>query len=214
MRYKLVAFDMDDTLLSGRTIYVLADRKNFRKEIDKIISLKIPNYIKTIEIAKFLRGMSVDEFLQIFRSIPLNKNVPEVIKELKEMGMKLAIISNSYDLGANDLARRLDFDFVIANKLVVENGVITGEVIPYTTENVDDISDCRSCSVCKRDALLEICRKMNIDPSESIAVGDGGIDRFMLEIAGLGVAYRPKVNLIKYADAIIEDMAELLDLIR
>ena len=214
MRYKLVAFDMDDTLLSGRTIYVLADRKNFRKEIDKIISMKIPNYIKTIEIAKFLRGMSVDEFLQIFRSIPLNKNVPEVIKELKEMGMKLAIISNSYDLGANDLARRLDFDFVIANKLVVENGKITGEVIPYTTENVDDISDCRSCSVCKRDALLEICRKMGIDPSESIAVGDGGIDRFMLEIAGLGVAYRPKIDLIKYADVVIEDMAELLDLIR
>jgi len=55
---------------------------------------------------------------------------------------------------------------------------------------------------------------MNIDPSESIAVGDGGIDRFMLEIAGLGVAYRPKIDLIKYADVVIEDMAELLDLIR
>ena len=214
MRYKLAAFDMDDTLLSGRTIYVIADRKNFREEVDRIISMKIPNYRKTIEIAKFLKGMSVKEFLQIFRDIPLNENVPEVVKELKRMGMKLAIISNSYDLGANDLAERLGFDFVIANKLVVKDGIITGEVIPYTTENVDDISDCRSCSVCKRDALLEICKKMNINPSESIAVGDGGIDRFMLEIAGLGVAYRPKVDLSKYADAIINDMAELLDLIR
>lgn len=213
MKYKLVAFDMDDTLLSGRTIYVIADKKNFRKEVDRIISMRIPNYRKTLEIAKFLKGMSVEEFLQIFRSIPLNKNVPEVVKELKERGLKLAIISNSYDLGAEDLARRLDFDFVIANKLVIEDDIITGKVLPYTKNNVDDLNDCRSYSVCKREALLEICKRMGIDPSESVAVGDGGIDRFMLETAGLGIAYRPKTDLSGYADVIIDDMMEVLNYI-
>jgi len=210
MNYKLIAFDMDDTLLSGRTIYVIADRKGFRDEVDRIISMEIPNYKKTIEIAKLLEGMSVEEFLEIFRSIPLNDNVPEVFDEIRKKKIKTAIISNSYDIAAKDLANRLKIDFVIANELVVEDGIITGVVIPHNKNPVDEIGDCRSYSVCKSEALGEICRKMNIDLSEAIAVGDGSIDRFMLKAAGLGIAYRPKVNLEEYADVVIDDMIELL----
>ena len=210
MNYKLIAFDMDDTLLSGRTIYVIADRKGFRDEVDRIISMEIPNYKKTIEIAKLLEGMSVEEFLEIFRSIPLNDNVPEVFDEIRKKKIKTAIISNSYDIAAKDLAERLKIDFVIANELIVKDGIITGVVIPHNKNPVDKIGDCRSYSVCKSEALEEICRKLNIDPSETIAIGDGSIDRFMLSTAGLGIAYRPKANLEEYADVVIDDMIELL----
>lgn len=210
MNYKLIAFDMDDTLLSGRTIYVIADRKGFRDEVDRIISMEIPNYKKTIEIAKLLEGMSVEEFLEIFRSIPLNDNVPEVFDEIRKKKIKTAIISNSYDIAAKDLAERLKIDFVIANELIVKDGIITGVVISHNKNPVDKIGDCRSYSVCKSEALEEICRKLNIDPSETIAIGDGSIDRFMLSTAGLGIAYRPKANLEEYADVVIDDMIELL----
>ena len=210
MNYKLIAFDMDDTLLSGRTIYVIADRKGFRDEVDRIISMEIPNYKKTMEIAKLLEGMSVEEFLEIFRSIPLNDNVPEVFDEIRKKKIKTAIISNSYDIAAKDLANRLKIDFVIANELVVKDGIITGVVIPHNKNPVDKIGDCRSYSVCKSEALEEICRKLNIDPSETIAIGDGSIDRFTLSTAGLGIAYRPKANLEEYADVVIDDMIELL----
>lgn len=210
MNYKLIAFDMDDTLLSGRTIYVIADRKGFREEVDRIISMDITNYRKTIEIAKLLRGMRVEEFLEIFRSIPLNENVPEVLNEIRKRKIKTAIISNSYDLAARDLADRLRIDYVIANELVVKDGVITGLVIPHNKKPTDEKGDCRSYSVCKSEALKEICDKMGIDPSEAIAVGDGSIDRFMLDTAGLGIAYRPKANLEDYADVIIDDMIEIL----
>ena len=210
MNYKLIAFDMDDTLLSGRTIYVIADRKGFRDEVDRITSMEIPNYRKTMEIAKLLEGMSVEEFLEIFRSIPLNDNVPEVFDEIRKRKIKTAIISNSYDIAAKDLANRLKIDFVIANELVVKDGIITGVVIPHNKNPVDKIGDCRSYSVCKSEALEEICRKLNIDPSETIAIGDGSIDRFMLSTAGLGIAYRPKANLEEYADVVIDDMIELL----
>ena len=210
MNYKLIAFDMDDTLLSGRTIYVIADRKGFRDEVDRIISMEIPNYRKTMEIAKLLEGMSVEEFLEIFRSIPLNDNVPEVFDEIRKRKIKTAIISNSYDIAAKDLAERLKIDFVIANELIVRDGIITGEVISHNKNPVDKIGDCRSYSVCKSEALEEICRKLNIDPSETIAIGDGSIDRFMLSTAGLGIAYRPKANLEEYADVVIDDMIELL----
>lgn len=210
MGYKLIAFDMDDTLLSGRTIYVIADKKGFRKDVDRIISMEIPNYRKTIEIAKLLRGMSLDEFLYIFRSIPLNNNVHEVFDDIKKRGIKTAIISNSYDIAADDLAKRLGVDFVIANRLIVEGGIITGELIIHNKNPIDLIGDCRSYSVCKSEALEELCKKINIDLSETIAIGDGTIDRFMLKAAGLGIAYRPKIDLSGYADVVINDMIEIL----
>ena len=210
MRYKLILFDMDDTLIAGRTIYEVADRKGFRKEVDEIISMNITNYEKTILIARLLKGMRVEEFLKIFRAIPLNPHVDEVVEKLKKKGLKMGIISNSYDIAVDDLKKRLGMDFGISNKLVVKEGVITGEVIPHNKNPSQDIDDCRSFSVCKRDALLQVCKDLGIRPDETIAVGDGNVDRFMLEVAGLGIAYGKNSYLSNFADISINDMREIL----
>jgi len=210
MRYKLILFDMDDTLIAGRTIYEVADRKGFRKEVDEIVSMNITNYEKTILIARLLKGMRVEEFLKIFRAIPLNPHVDEVVEKLKKKGLKMGIISNSYDIAVDDLKKRLGMDFGISNKLVVKEGVITGEVIPHNKNPSQDIDDCRSFSVCKRDALLQVCKDLGIRPDETIAVGDGNVDRFMLEVAGLGIAYGKNSYLSNFADISINDMREIL----
>ena len=210
MRYKLILFDMDDTLIAGRTIYEVADRKGFRKEVDEIISMNITNYEKTILIARLLKGMRVEEFLKIFRAIPLNPYVDEVVEKLKRKGLKMGIISNSYDIAVDDLKKRLGMDFGISNKLVVKEGIITGEVIPHNKNPSQDIDDCRSFSVCKRDALLQVCKDLGIRPDETIAVGDGNVDRFMLEVAGLGIAYGKNSYLSNFADISINDMREIL----
>ena len=210
MRYKLILFDMDDTLIAGRTIYEVADRKGFRKEVDEIVSMNITNYEKTILIARLLKGMRVEEFLKIFRAIPLNPHVDEVVEKLKKRGLKMGIISNSYDIAVDDLKKRLGMDFGISNKLVVKEGVITGEVIPHNKNPSQDIDDCRSFSVCKRDALLQVCKDLGIRPDETIAVGDGNVDRFMLEVAGLGIAYGKNSYLSNFADISINDMREIL----
>ncbi|MCD6411078.1 MAG: HAD-IB family phosphatase [Thermoplasmata archaeon] len=210
MRYKLILFDMDDTLIAGRTIYEVADKKGFRKEVDEIISMNITNYEKTILIAKLLKGMRVEEFLKIFRAIPLNPYVDEVVEKLKRKGLKMGIISNSYDIAVDDLKKRLGMDFGISNKLVVKEGIITGEVIPHNKNPSQDIDDCRSFSVCKRDALLQVCKDLGIKPDETIAVGDGNVDRFMLEVAGLGIAYGKNSYLSNFADISINDMREIL----
>ncbi|HDH45312.1 MAG TPA: HAD family hydrolase [Thermococcus sp.] len=210
MRYKLILFDMDDTLIAGRTIYEVADRKGFRKEVDEIVSMNITNYEKTILIARLLKGMRVEEFLKIFRAIPLNPHVDEVVEKLKKRGLKMGIISNSYDIAVDDLKKRLGMDFGISNKLVVKEGIITGEVIPHNKNPSQDIDDCRSFSVCKRDALLQVCKDLGIRPDETIAVGDGNVDRFMLEVAGLGIAYGKNSYLSNFADISINDMREIL----
>ena len=213
MRYKLVIFDMDDTILAGRTIYTIADKKGFRKELYEIIGQNIPNYKKTIQIAKLLEGMKIDEFLNIARSIPLNPHVEEVIKTLKERGLKTAIVTNSYDITAEDLKKRLKMDFAVGNHLIVNNGVITGKIELHNKNPVDKADDCLSNSVCKRDVLYELCNKLGISAEETVAVGDGGVDLPMIETAGLGVAYNASPYVQKIADVSLSDIRELLRLI-
>ena len=211
MKYKLAIFDMDDTLLAGRTIYVIADRKGFREKLDRIINQKIPGYKKTIQIAELLKGMSLKEFMNMFRSIPLNPNVKETITVLKEKGLKTAIVTNSYDIAAEDLKNRLNMDFAIGNHLIIRDGIITGEIEMHNKNPVDDITDCLSRSVCKRDVLYELCNRLGISAQQTIAVGDGGVDIPMIEAAGLGVAYNAPPPVQSVADISIKDMKELLN---
>lgn len=210
MRYKLALFDMDDTLLAGRTIYIIADKKGFRKKLDEIINQKIPGYKKTIQIAQLLKGMKLTEFMNIFHTIPLNPHVEETITILKEKGLKTAIVTNSYDIAAEDLKNRLKMDYAVGNHLIINNGIITGEIKMHNKNPVDDINDCLSRSVCKRDVLYQLCDKLSIKPSETIAVGDGGVDIPMIKAAGLGVAYNALPHVKENADIVITDMKELL----
>lgn len=210
MRYKLVIFDMDDTLLAERTIYALADKKGFRKELEEIINKKTWNYKKTIQIAKLLKGMKLSEFLHIIRSIPLNPHVEEVLNTLRKKGVKTAIVTNSYDIAAEDLRKRLKMDYAVGNHLIIDNGVITGEIELHNKNPVDEPGDCLSYSVCKRDVLYDLCTKLGISTEEVIAVGDGKIDLPMLESAGLGVAYNAPPDVQQRADIAIQDMKELL----
>jgi len=211
MEYKLALFDMDDTLLAGRTIYVIADKKGFRKQLDEIINQKIPSYKKTIQIAELLKGMSLKEFMNIFHTIPLNPNVEETITALKEKGLKTAIVTNSYDIAAENLKQRLKMDYAVGNHLIIKNGIITGDVEMHNKNPVDNINDCLSRSVCKREVLYDLCKKLKIQPKETIAVGDGGVDIPMIKAAGLGVAYKALPHVKENADIVITDMKELLN---
>ena len=84
VKYNLVIFDMDGTLLNGRTIFFFAEEKGFKKELIKLINSDICSYKKSIKIAKFLKDIKIEELLQIFRKIPLQNNVETVLKEIKK----------------------------------------------------------------------------------------------------------------------------------
>ena len=210
MAYRLVAFDMDGTLLKERTIFRLAEERGFVNKLRETIDGKKFGYEKTIEIAKFLRGMEVGKLLKIFRGIPLRENADEVVKELKKRDVITAIISNSYDLVVNDLKKRLGMDYAFANTLVVEDGFITGEVIPHNRNLEKKFPECRIHSICKRDVFLSLCRDMGIDARNAMAVGDGEVDICMLRAAGMGVAIGENERVKREADVVIENLMEIL----
>ena len=89
-------FDMDGTLIAGRTVFVFAEKKGFNDELLRIINDNRELYEKSIDIAKLLKGMNARELLEIFRDIPLQEHVETVVREIKKRGIKTAIATDSY----------------------------------------------------------------------------------------------------------------------
>jgi len=141
-RYKLVMFDMDGTLLNGRGIFVIAEKLGFYNELLNYFKNKknIPFYKKSIEIAQLCKGFTKKEFLNIFRSVPLQDNVEKVIQTLNEKNIKTAIATDSYLFLAEDLKKRLKIDFAFANNLIIEEDVITGELKINNKELISDLT--------------------------------------------------------------------------
>ena len=213
MEYKLIIFDMDGTLLKGRKIIKLADTRGFGDRLIDIMKSDIKAHKKTTEIAKLMKCLTVHRFLKIFREIPLQKNAEFVIKELKKKGLIIAIATDSYTLGAMDLKKRLDIDYVFANELITKNSHLTGNIILNNKDLTKKFEKCKIHSICKRDVLRRLCKELNITKNEVITVGDGKVDICMLKEAGLGLAFNAPDEVKKNADESIIDLIEILDYI-
>ena len=214
MATKLVAFDMDGTLLAGRLIFALANRFGFTKKLKTIMEGSGPEYEKTRRIASLLEGISLKQFYNVMGLIPLSAGSEAVARELKHRGYIVAIISDSYTLATEWLRERLGLDYTIANELILKNGKLTGEIkMPLGWAKAEE--QCLKHSVCKLTALVHLSQKTGIPLTRCVAIGDNLADVCMVEEAGLGIAFEPKhPKLEKAADVIIsEDLSRILPFI-
>lgn len=211
-RYKLAIFDMDGTLLDGRSIFFFAEKKGFKNKLIKTLKSNKQPYEKSIEIAKFLKGIDCRELLEIFRKIPLQENIQKIAKVLKEKNIKTAIVTDGYQFVANDLKERLNFDYVFANNLIIEQNIVTGEII-FNNNTLERCNDGKIYSICKGLVLEHLCDILDITPEEVIAIGDGIVDIGMIKKAGLGVAYGGTEEIQKHANIITNDLGVMLDYI-
>jgi len=210
-KYKLVMFDMDGTLIQGRGIFVIAERKGFKDKLTKKIKYdNIDFYQRSIDIAKLSKGLKKKEILDIFRSIRLSDYVEDVIKELKKHDIKTAIATDSYNLLADDLRERLGIDYTFANNLIINDGIITGELEIHNKDLTQDFFSGKIYSICKSCALEQLSKKLGININETIAVGDGKVDIGMIKKAGLGIAYNAPEEVQKHADIVTNDMRIIL----
>lgn len=192
---------MDGTLLEGRVIYSIGDRLGFTSEIENITASSTIPYERSKRIAKLLKGLSISEFTEIVCAIPFMRGAAETVKQLKDKNCKVGIISDSYTLATEIVARRLNMDFHIANLLEVKNGIITGRLkMPMGWERIG--CPCKQ-SVCKRYHLHRMAKKYGIDMSNTIAVGDSSADLCMLESAEIGILFNPRESNIKNVGYIV-----------
>ena len=209
----IAAFDMDGTLIQGRLVFALADRFDLSEKVRSIQSRpQITGHEQTKAIAALFAGLTRKDLESAIESIPLTKNSERTIAMLKERDYRIGIISDSYTIAAGFVANRLNLDFVMANKLEVSNGRITGKVdMPLGWDKINCF--CK-ISVCKRYHLEKSAHQFGVPIKNTLAVGDTRSDICMIQRAGVGVAFMPKDEDIKNAsnNIIIEpDLLKVLE---
>jgi len=204
-KFKLVLFDMDGTLLNGRTICVFAEKKGFADQLSAILFNTKEPYEKSIEIAKLLQGIPYQELLDIFRKIPLQEHIETIIPRLREKQIKTALVTDGYQRFANDLKKRLGLDYAFANRLTIKNQLVTGDLL-FQNGSLQRSKNGKIYSINKRSVLDFLCMTLDITPNEVIAIGDGPVDIDMVEAAGLGIAYRAPPDVQSHADIATDDL--------
>ncbi|MCB1170092.1 MAG: phosphoserine phosphatase SerB [Leptospiraceae bacterium] len=196
---RLIAFDMDSTLIQAEVIDELAREAGVGEEVSKITESAMRGEIDFNESFRrrvgLLKGLSTEFLEGIYERLPVTEGAPHLIKVLKSMGYRTVILSGGFTFFGERLRRRLDMDYMFANELVIRDGHVTGEVQEPIVNGQ------------RKAALLgQIAEKEGVRKEQVIAVGDGANDLPMLGMAGLGIAFRAKPVVRKEADQSISNL--------
>ena len=186
---RLICFDMDSTLVGAECIDELAARAGVGEEVKAITASAMRGEIDFKESftkrVALLKGLDESVMEDIAKNLPLNEGLERMMKILKRVGYKTAILSGGFTYFGKYLQQKFGFDYVYANELEIVDGKLTGR---YLGEVVDGRR--------KAELLKLLCQFEGINIAQSVAVGDGANDLPMIGTAGLGIAYhaKPKVK--------------------
>ena len=186
---RLICFDMDSTLIETEVIDELAIRAGVGDQVKAITEAAMRGEIDFCDSFRhrcaLLKGLDVSVMQEIAENLPITEGVDRLMRILKKVGFKIAILSGGFTYFGNYLKQKYNIDYVYANELEVENGKLTGR-------HVGDIVDGKR----KAELLRLIAQVENVDIRQTVAVGDGANDLPMISIAGLGIAFhaKPKVK--------------------
>jgi phosphoserine phosphatase len=182
---RLVAFDMDSTLIEAEVIDELAAAAGVGEQVAEITERAMRGEIDFTESfherVALLKGLNGDVLQEIAERLPVTEGAERLIRNLKSLGYTTVILSGGFNYFGNYLKDKLGIDYVFANELDMEDGVVTGKVTGIVVDGNR-----------KAQLLREIAEKEGIRLEQTIAVGDGANDLPMLSIAGLGIAFRAK----------------------
>lgn len=182
---RLVAFDMDSTLIQAEVIDELAKLHGVGEQVATITAAAMRGELdfrqSLARRVELLRGLPAKRLQDLMHSVQLAEGAERLISTLKMLGYKTAILSGGFDFFGKYLQGRLGIDYVYANDLEIAEGLLTGRL---ASEIVDGKK--------KAELLESIARKENISLDQVVAVGDGANDLPMLNIAGMGIAFHAK----------------------
>jgi phosphoserine phosphatase len=182
---RLVAFDMDSTLIQTEVIDELARLAGVGDQVASITEAAMRGELDFQQSFRrrvsLLKGLPESALNDVVARVPLMDGAERLIATLRKLGYKTAILSGGFTFMGRELQRRLGIDHLHSNELDIRDGVVTGEV---KTEIVDGQR--------KAHYLGELARAEGLSMEQVIAVGDGANDLPMLKLAGLGIAFRAK----------------------
>ena len=213
--YKLIAFDMDSTLINIECVDEIADAVGRKAEVAAITEAAMQGHISDYKESlrqrvALLQGVTLAQMDQIYHErLRLNPGAAELVAACKAAGLKVLLVSGGFTHFTDRIRDRLGIDFTRANQLEVADGALTGRMVDQAWGDICDGAE-------KRTMLLHTCAQLGIDPSQAIAMGDGANDLPMMGVAGLSVAYHAKPAVREQAKVSIESggLDRLLELMQ
>lgn len=189
---RLVVMDMDSTLIQTEVIDALAKKTGALKKVAAIthqtMNGKLPFSKSLKKRVQFLKGLTIRDLESAYRRLKLTRGAPKLLRVLKHLGYKIALVSGGFTYFTERLKRDLGFDYAFANQLEIRNGKLTGKILGP----IIDAS--------RKALILEtIAQGEKISLDQTIAIGDGANDILMLTKAGLGIAFNAKPIVRKKA---------------
>jgi phosphoserine phosphatase len=202
--FKLIAFDMDSTLINIECIDEIADAAGRKAEVAAITEAamrgEIADYKDSLRRrVALLKGVTVAHMEEVLNHrLQLNPGAENLVKVCQAAGMKVLLVSGGFTFFTDHVKDRLNINWTRSNVLEVVKGELTGRMVDQDWGDICDGEE-------KRKMLLQTCQQMGITASQAIAMGDGANDLPMMGMAGLSVAYHAKPKVREQAMVAIED---------
>ena len=202
--FKLIAFDMDSTLINIECIDEIADAAGRKAEVAAITEAamrgEIADYKDSLRRrVALLKGVTVAHMEEVLNHrLQLNPGAENLVKACQAASMKVLLVSGGFTFFTDHVKDRLNINWTRSNVLEVVNGELTGQMVDQDWGDICDGEE-------KRKMLLQTCQQMGITASQAIAMGDGANDLPMMGVAGLSVAYHAKPKVREQAMVAIED---------
>lgn len=189
--FRLVAFDMDSTLINIECVDEIADAVGRKAEVAAITEAamrgEISDYKESLRRrVALLAGVPLQALQRVVDDkLRLNPGVETFVRACQAAGLKTLLVSGGFTFFSNGVRARLSMDFARANTLGVADGRLTGTLLPQPWGDIVDGAE-------KKRVLLDLCNLIGIQSSQTLAVGDGANDLPMMQAAGLSIAFHAK----------------------
>jgi phosphoserine phosphatase len=192
--FKLVAMDMDSTLITIECIDEIADMQGLKPQVAEITEAAMRGEIEFKEsLARrvaLLKGLDASALQRVYdERLKLSLGAEKMLAAVQAAGLKTLLVSGGFTFFTDRMKTRLGLDFTHSNVLEIENGKLTGRV----TGVIVDADE-------KKATVERVCSELGISPKQTIVMGDGANDLKMMGISGLSVAFRAKPVVRVQAD--------------
>ena len=192
--FKLVAMDMDSTLITIECIDEIADMQGLKPQVAAITEAAMRGELDFSASLKqrvaLLEGLDASALQRVYdERLKLSPGAEAMLAAVQKAGLKTLLVSGGFTFFTERLKARLGLDYTHANELEIVDGKLTGRVLGGIVDAEE-----------KQRTVERVCKEMGISPSEAIVMGDGANDLKMMGIAGLSVAFRAKPVVRSQAD--------------
>ena len=192
--FKLVAMDMDSTLITIECIDEIADMQGLKPQVATITEAAMRGELDFAASLKqrvaLLEGLDASALQRVYdERLKLSPGAEAMLAAVQKAGLKTLLVSGGFTFFTERLKERLGLDYTHANALEIIDGKLTGKVLGGIVDAEE-----------KQRTVERVCAELGITPSQAIVMGDGANDLKMMGIAGLSVAFRAKPVVRSQAD--------------